>query len=94
MQTLTLQTQNLKDLLIFIQLAERLGVSYTQNEVQIPQITRSFHKIAKPLRKKMDIEELKREQNYKGANKVKMQKIVAELAIEEPLELLLSQLTP
>jgi hypothetical protein len=39
------------------------------------------------------IENLKREQNYKGFNKERMSRLADEMNIQEPLELLLSQLT-
>ncbi|WP_026628178.1 hypothetical protein [Dyadobacter alkalitolerans] len=39
------------------------------------------------------IEGLKKEQNYKGFDKERMRKLADEMDIQEPLELLLSQLT-
>ncbi|MCF2487154.1 hypothetical protein [Dyadobacter sp. CY347] len=39
------------------------------------------------------IENLKKEQNYKGFDKERMRKLADEMDIQEPLELLLSQLT-
>lgn len=51
-----------------------------------------LRKLAKPMRKKLDIEELKREQNYKGPNKERLEQLIKELAIEEPLEDLLKMI--
>lgn len=104
MQTLILQTQNYNDLLIIIQLAQRLGISYTQKEIELPLISypkvektelpENIRALVKPLRKTLDIETLKKEQNYKGANRQKIQQLIEEMAIEEPIEVLLAQLTP
>jgi len=46
-------------------------------------------KFSKPMRKRIDIEELKREQNFKPINKEVFFKKIEELNIEEPLEDLL-----
>jgi len=43
-------------------------------------------KLSKPIRKKIDIEELKREQNFKPINKKEFFQKIDELNIEEPLE--------
>lgn len=102
MQTLILQSPNLNDLLIIMQLAQRLGITYTQKEVEMPvlpppkteknPISSTLQRITRPIRKKLDIEELKKEQNYKGADKSKIQHIINTITIEEPLEDLLAQL--
>jgi hypothetical protein len=103
MQTLILQSTNLNDLLIIMQLAQRLGITYTQKEVEMPllppttkieksTISTTLKKLNRPIRKKLDIEELKKEQNYQGADKNKIQHILNTIAIEEPLEDLLAQL--
>ena len=46
-------------------------------------------KFSKPIRERIDIEELKREQNYKPINKEEFFKKIDKLNIEEPLEDLL-----
>ena len=46
----------------------------------------------KPIREHATIEELIKEQNYKGTDWDKLNAIAREMAIEEPLELLLTQL--
>ena len=47
----------------------------------------------RPIRKKVTIEDLIREQNYKGVNIERMNKAIADADIQEPIELLLQQLT-
>lgn len=49
----------------------------------------ALKKIAVPMRKKLDIEELAMEQNYKAPSKKKMDKLIRELDITEPIEELL-----
>lgn len=46
----------------------------------------------KPMRKHVTIEELIKEQNYKGTDWDKLNAIARDMAIEEPIELLLAQL--
>jgi len=43
-------------------------------------------KLSKPMRKRIDVEELKKEQNFKPINKEEFFKKIDELNIEEPLE--------
>lgn len=45
-----------------------------------------IQKLSKPMRKKLDIEELKKEQNFKPINKLDFFSKIDELNVEEPLE--------
>ena len=49
-------------------------------------------KIAKPMRKKMDIEELKGEQNWKPVNREEFDRLIREIDIKEPLEQLIADI--
>ena len=49
-------------------------------------------KLAKPMRKKLDLEELKREQNWKPIDRDEFDRLVKELDIQEPLEQLLADI--
>jgi hypothetical protein len=49
-------------------------------------------KLAKPMRKKLDLEELKREQNWKPIDRKEFDRLVMELDIQEPLEQLLADI--
>ena len=51
-----------------------------------------LHRIAKPTRRKLDIEELKREQNWRPIDKEAFFKKIEELDIEEPLEELIEMI--
>lgn len=49
-------------------------------------------KLAKPMRKKLDLEELKREQNWKPINREEFDRLVKEIDIQEPLEQLIADI--
>ena len=48
--------------------------------------------IIKPIKKTLDIEDLKREKNYKGVNRKRFNRLIKELNVTEPIEELLAQL--
>lgn len=48
--------------------------------------------LLKPTRQKLVIADLKKEQNYKGANRETINYAIAQMDIQEPIELLLAQL--
>jgi len=45
--------------------------------------------IVKPIREKLDIEQLKKEQNYQGFDKDEVDQLIKEIDIQEPIEELL-----
>lgn len=51
-----------------------------------------LHSLVKPLRKKTDIEQIKKEQNWKGVDRKKFDRLIKEIDIQEPLEQLLSDI--
>lgn len=51
-----------------------------------------LRRIAQPTRRKLDVEELKREQNYSEPNQERLEYLIKELAVEEPLEELLKMI--
>ena len=53
-----------------------------------------FNRIVKPTREKITVEDLIREQNYKGFDKEKVDKLIKEMDIQDPIEELLNELTP
>ena len=50
-------------------------------------------KITKPMKKTLDVEEMKREQNWKPVDMGEWHRLAEELDIQEPVEELLAQLT-
>jgi hypothetical protein len=98
MQPIILYTQNNYDLLLIIQLAERLGIAYTQKESNenIPkglknkQLPIHLQGLVKPLSKVL--EEIKTEQDYKGVNRKRWDSLIEELDIQESMEELIAQL--
>lgn len=51
-----------------------------------------LQKVAKPMQKKLDLEELKHEQNWKPVNREKFDRLVKEIGIQEPLEQLIADI--
>jgi hypothetical protein len=49
-----------------------------------------IHQITKPKRETLSVEDLIKEQNYKGFDRTGFDKLVAELAVQEPIEELLT----
>ncbi|CAN5246824.1 hypothetical protein BH20ACI1_BH20ACI1_15020 [soil metagenome] len=49
-------------------------------------------KLVKPIKKKIDLEELKREQNWKPIDREEFDRLVREIDIQEPLEQLLADI--
>ena len=52
-----------------------------------------IHQITKPKRDNLTVEDLIREQNYKGFDRAGFDKLVAELAVQDPIEELLALVT-
>lgn len=102
MQQIILNTQNSADFLLIIQLAKRLGISYTERNVEVPtnlspiiekgELPENIHKLAKPLRKRWNLAEIKQEQNYKGVNRKRWDTLIDSLDIQESMEELIAQL--
>ncbi len=61
-------------------------------EVVFTKLDPDLLRLAKPLRKKLDIEQLKKEQNYKGVNRKRFDRLVKEMDIKESAEELIQML--
>lgn len=48
--------------------------------------------IVKPIREKLDIEQLKKEQNYQGFDKEEVDRLIKEIDLQEPIEELLGMI--
>ena len=64
------------------------------DELAIPydEAIKMIEKLRKPMREKLDIEQLKKEQNFKPIDKAEFFQKIDELNIEEPLEDLLAMI--
>jgi hypothetical protein len=95
-QTLEILKQNLNFRITKIDKEESLRqiekvidlVEHSPNKKQ----SELLKKLAKPMRKKLDLKELKREQNWKPINRKEFDRLVMELDIQEPLEQLLEDI--
>ena len=75
-------------------------ITHIQNEVDIARLEVVFKniegksellkKLAKPMRKKLDVNELVKEQGFKGVDRQKFDAIIKELDIKEPIEKLIA----
>ena len=52
----------------------------------------SIKHLVKPMKKTLDIDELVKEQDFKGIDKAKMDRLIAEIDLEEPIEDLLDMI--
>ena len=48
--------------------------------------------IVKPIREKLDLEQLKKEQNYQGFDKEEVDRLIKEIDLQEPIEELLEMI--
>lgn len=76
---------SIEDEKVLVQIQEKLEAIRSKEEL-LAQIT-------KPMKKTLDVEEMKREQNWKPVDKEELQEIIKQMDIQEPIELLLSQLS-
>lgn len=53
-----------------------------------------LYRVVKPIREKITVEDLIREQNYKGFDRTAFDKLVVELDLQDPIEELLALSTP
>lgn len=76
---------SIEDEKLLVQIQEELEAIRRKEEL-LAQIT-------KPMKKTLDVEEMKREQNWKPVDIEELQEIIKQMDIQEPIELLLSQLS-
>jgi hypothetical protein len=69
----------------------RVVLDNTNKSLSAP--TDLLKEIHRPLKKRLDIDALKKAKNYKGVNRKRFDELVREINIVEPIEVLLSQLS-
>ncbi|MDX2249994.1 MAG: hypothetical protein SF052_24640 [Bacteroidia bacterium] len=84
MTRIILDIPNATDLDLLLKLVNRLNIRVVESKKHTPSIV-------KPVRKQLLISDLKTEQQYKGMDKNRMDRLIEALDIQEPLELLLEQ---
>ncbi len=62
-------------------------------EKQEDSITDVLKSINRPIKKRLDLNSLRKAKNYKGVNRARFNKLVKEINIVEPIDLLLAQLS-
>ena len=103
MTQLLLEIPHRRDLDLLLDFVEQLNIRIVQKNETAPtdapvgeigsaEPGSTVHSIIKPLRKKLRIADLKKEQKYRGMNQAKLDLLINELDIQEPIEILLAQL--
>ena len=86
---LNIQERKLQLIQIIAQIDNEQLISSIEAHIQNDQ----FHSIIKPMKKKLTIEDMIKEQNYSPINREQFYDKVSKLNIEEPLHELLAMLT-
>jgi hypothetical protein len=86
---LIVEITNLDDETILYQIAKIIDKEKKQPTERQLELLK---KLSKPMRKKTDINEIKKEQNWKGIDREKFDRLVKELNIQEPLEQLIADI--
>ena len=92
--TLTIEIDNLQDVeqLLSVFKTMNLGNIHVHVDKKTTSTNDLLKKINRPIKKKLDIEALKKDKNYTGVNRERLNKLVKEINITEPIEVLLAQL--
>lgn len=53
---------------------------------ELTESNQALLQLAKPMRDKLDIEQLTKEQDFQGVNKEKINRLIEEIALDEPIE--------
>lgn len=77
------KTLNLRDVHIVLETSDK----------SVSVATDSLNIIHRPLKKRLDIDALKKERNYKGVNRKRFDALVKEINIIEPVDMLIAQLS-
>lgn len=73
---------------------DALAAALRQFRTKRPRKTVVEEQIFRPMRKSISVEQLAREQGFKGIDRAAFDKLVADINLQEPVEMLLAQLTP
>lgn len=67
-------------------------INEVEKSIKQAKLRATNHNIFKPMRKTISVDELVKEQNFKGIDRAKFDKLIEALDIQEPLEELLAML--
>ena len=62
-------------------------------EKQVIPVNDVLKRLHRPIQKRLDLDAIKKAKNYKGVNRARVDALIKEMNITEPIELLLSQLS-
>jgi hypothetical protein len=101
---LILEISNEQDAVLILNLVKRLNIKFKKEKninsyIEYPSIPVQPEQdsllmlMSKPMMETLDVEALKRTQNWQGPDQIGMMKLIDEMDVREPIEELLAQLS-
>ena len=90
--TLTIEIDNPQEIEQLLSIFKTMNLKNIYVNKKADSTNDLLHTINRPIKKKLDIEALKKAKNYKGINRERFNRLVKEINITEPIEVLLAQL--
>jgi hypothetical protein len=72
---------------------ESISVFMSPIDKKTDKINELLKTINRPIKPRLDLDELKKAKNYKGVNRKRFDRLVREINLTEPIEQLIAQLT-
>ena len=91
--TLTIEIDNPQEIEQLLSIFKTMNLKNIYVNKKADSTNDLLHTINRPIKKKLDIEALKKAKNYKGINRERFNRLVKEINITEPIEELLAQLS-
>ncbi len=98
MATETLESRKINLIVKITKLDDETALRELENTVEIVESRQTekkleiLRKLARPIREKTDIEQIKKEQNWNGVDREEFDRLIKEMDIQEPLEQLLADI--
>jgi hypothetical protein len=91
----TIEADSASEVAQLLQFIETMNLGQLQLVVNKAPHTKAdiLKTLHRPIKKRLDIEALKKSSNYKGVNRARFNQLVKEMNIIEPIELLIAQLS-
>lgn len=91
--TLTIEIENPQEVEQLLSIFKNMNLENVHIGKKTDSPNDLLHTINRPIKKKLDIEALKKAKNYNGVNRERFNRLVKEINITEPIEVLLAQLS-
>jgi hypothetical protein len=95
---LTIEIAHASELEPLLQLFKALNLESIHLVMPAPEkpvvpVNDVLKRLHRPIQKRLDLDAIKKAKNYKGVNRTRLDALIKEMNITEPIELLLSQLS-